>query len=210
MLLELPEELIVHIISFICDTCSYNNIRLGCISLYNLLPYPKIFRDGFLYKSIQFLNNSTDDRKEIIYYLNGIHKKESIYLNNLLSGDIKYWYSDGSLEALEKYHLGKLDGIQKRWYKNESVWCIEEYNNGEKNGTHYYWNQLGRLTQREYYVNDNQQDIQYYWYDNGNNDEQLTFNNNILHGLAYKWDYYGNLLYISNYNYGTLVNKIYV
>ena len=99
-MLQLPEEIILHIVSFITNTKLYYNLRLTCRYFYYLLSIVKIFKNNKLYKAIHFQDTiyniylSSNNHSILavirVFYLSVLSFLKILFINKKSSSSILY------------------------------------------------------------------------------------------------------------------------
>jgi len=119
-------------------------------------------------------------------------KLEKNYVNNVLSGVYRAWYSDGTIEYELNFERGALHGRTVQYSPNGSISAECVFKNGKKNGKEIVINEFVRI---EYLYSDgnlNGETVVYYH--NGNVKQRVMFVNRKKNGLDLMFDKEGNLI----------------
>jgi antitoxin component YwqK of YwqJK toxin-antitoxin module len=100
-----------------------------------------------IYKGEPFSGKMTSN------YEDGSLEKVESFDNGLLNGVSKYYYSNGELGLIESYKDGDVEGEVTIFYKNGSIYEKYIVKDGEINGEHLLYQRDGRLTSRKVFEN---------------------------------------------------------
>jgi len=82
----------------------------------------------------------------MLYAENGVIMQEQNFINGKTEGEQKYYYPDGSLEAIANHINGEAEGIRKEFYENSGIPKAEYlYVNGIKGGRYKIFYENGNL-----------------------------------------------------------------
>lgn len=100
------------------------------------------FRSGYVAEEIQFLNGMLHGRQKI-WYTNGKIKTEQFWNYGKQDGILKEWYSNGQIAMEATFAGGLYNGKKTTWYKSgikkeESHWKMGKINRSKK-----LWNAMG-------------------------------------------------------------------
>jgi antitoxin component YwqK of YwqJK toxin-antitoxin module len=124
------------------------------------------------------------------YYPNGIIKSEGNRKNHLLDSIWIFFNENGDTLQKVNYIMGKKNGYTLT------------YNTDYNFPLH-----RGVIIQEELYVNDSKEGISRYFYSNGKLKESVHFVNGLRDGLSKEFDDKGNIVSISTYRRGSLINR---
>lgn len=80
-----------------------------------------------------------------IYYEGTDQPKLQIpWQNNTISGLVKTWYRDGTLESQKEYQDGKKSGLHSVWYSNGRLMMVEDYSRGNLTRGEYFSHKTGQ------------------------------------------------------------------
>jgi hypothetical protein len=111
-----------------------------------------------------------------------IYQKNKLIHEN--DGQLREYYSDGTLKIEYLFKNGKKDGIQKKWYNNGQLEILYNYKEGRLSG------------------------LQKKWYENGVLKGNWNYRNDKLHGIVTEWYPDNSIKFIKEYNTGILVELI--
>lgn len=116
-------------------------------------------------ETFETVNNDTSNYNhcihDIVYYPDGKKKYESYTKDNLVLGEVTYYYENGHIKGTEQYKIikqGKAlqsikDGLARYYFKSGKLKAEIYFKNNEQWGHSKYYDEAGNLM-REYYVFD--------------------------------------------------------
>jgi len=112
--------------------------------------------------------------------------EESYYVNGVLHGESKSFYSSGILRRISVYNQGRIDGLQKTYHENEQLEEICCYVNGMMHGICKTYYSNGSIHSSAYYHGDKLHGEYKIYFLNGN---LMSLSNMVLgmkHGMCYE------------------------
>lgn len=118
------------------------------------------------------------------YYLNGNKSQTHSYDSTYITGEVLWWYKDGTIKAKEEFFKGKRNGFAEFFYRDgKQKWKIS-YSNGICHGLSEYWYETG-IKESEYnYSSGVREGIAKSWHENGQLRSIIMYKNNVRNGPA--------------------------
>lgn len=179
-----------------------------------------LFKDGKAFNGIY---------KDSYKFDNDFLTSEENYIDGILNGVSKIYYSNGNLRSIQNYKNGKEIGIAKTYHKNGLLCSEINYGDGEadfKDWKEYYENGLlkfdvdnseGNMKWKEYYNNgnlacehifDNGKRVKIIvYYENGKIKSEESYENNEKNGIAKYYEENGELACILTYQNGAVKKR---
>lgn len=108
------------------------------------------------------------------------------YLNNDRHGTFEWFYTNGQVESVKNYKLGRSHGVFKGFYENGSLEYQLEYLNNERHGPFVSYFENGEIDTKSNYIHDK------------------------LHGERKQFDHLGNLQFLRFYDHGAFIGYSYL
>ncbi|HEX6429195.1 MAG TPA: hypothetical protein VF008_15970 [Niastella sp.] len=143
-------------------------------------------------------------------YLNGKTASEGMYVHGNLEGVYKYFYFDGSAQAVQYFKKGLRDSIFKAYYYGGKVSSEGMYSLNKKTGTWKYYRADGSLSYTEEYKLGKLHGKRIYYHKNGKPDAEISFELGERDGLYKKYTEDGVLVYQMRYDEGVPVGYSYL
>jgi antitoxin component YwqK of YwqJK toxin-antitoxin module len=176
--------------SYLGDINLYRVVRQFIYEILNdYIEGPYVFPSLCTYEECEY---RYDKRYGICKFITEYEKEinivsESNYKNDMLHGEDKHYYNDGSIKSICTYIEDKLDGDYKKWWPNGNLkeQCV--YVKGKKEGEYKRWNESGNLIYTCNYKNGLRQGKCREWDINGLVKE-YNYKDDIFHGKYEEWN----------------------
>lgn len=146
---------------------------------------------------INFNSQGEKEGKSEEYHPNGQLKAVADYKADLLEGEVKMWFEDGSVSALKFFKKGKPIGEQKEYFSKDSVG-----DQGKKSPL-----QIARLFR--YDDNGELEGEQRSFYPTGAVQTVVNYSHGQLHGLKAMWNDQGVLIEEATYDHDKLTGRFF-
>lgn len=143
-------------------------------------------------------------------YPTGKLYSECTYKNYDIEGPRKFYFFDGSLNVVQNFVHGLLDGEYKVYSYGGKLQMEGQYRMDEKEGTWKHYSDKGELHITEEYKAGKVDGKITFYYPNGKIDTEIEFHNDERHGLYKRYAEDGTLMYQIRYDEGLEVGYSYL
>lgn len=155
----------------------------------------KIF--NFLLTSF-FLQNVYSQDTIKIYYPDSVLKKVCFF-DSSETGVCKIFYQNSSLNVIQNFQNGELEGAQMTFHLSGSIQSLENYNQGSLQDTAYYFYESGVMHRKGTFRNDTYFGYWKTYYENATIKQEGNYLNGEPHGIWQFYDQRGRLETQVNY-----------
>ena len=161
------------------DSLGLEYFESGCLQ--SIMHYISGKLDG----EITFYYDSTNNKAESEFFINGIRNGQNIRFDNNSSNDTVSYVN---------YKKNLLDGIKKEFYPNNKIYRIVEYKNGLQNGSQKTYNNNGKLELELVFKNGKNHGFWHYYFDSGKEAKLENWNEGLRNGEFKQVDENGIIL----------------
>lgn len=145
------------------------------------------------------------DGYNVLYYTNGKKSSEGMMKNGKPDGYWITYYESGVKKSEGNRKEFELDSCWKFYNQSGALTMEINYKKGKKNGLRKTW--MDKEIVEENFVDDVKQGNTVYYYDTGKILRKIPFRDGLEDGKAYDYDKLGNIISITDYKKGFVVNK---
>ncbi len=137
--------------------------------------------------------------KEYFNDYTGAKVKEELYVNGLLHGIVKEWYTNGKLSTIGKYNFGKKDSLFVNYNEDGNIYKETNYRNDTLHGMERVWELNGMIYHQSYYVNGIKEGKYSIHFSDGQKQSEVIVKNGNYEGKFISWYADGKIESVSYY-----------